>query len=353
MQDIRWAPPERFVGQEGREEFHTSDHAPSVGELELHEVFLGRGEHDGQTGHDIEVEDRVAVGLGARQLAREAAVGRHLSGQHDFFEAAAAVGERRLVIEQQGKGGGLEQPAGSVVVVGLAFLDAVGMGLQPVQVVAKPILHRDLGRGIKCFGAVQGANPQRHFGQMHGVDQASGAARAHALDRLRILEVGVHPGRGIDQPDAQLAHGRLGETLVVRQIVSGGERADVAGKSKQQPAVREKIRGIRFTIAADVGAVGVRRVRPPIVALGGEIMRATGAAGIGDGGDGDRLGAERCFRERDDARKLLGGEAEAEQGGGEEHGENYAAGVESPHQFFAASGCAPRQPLRHWAISCS
>jgi len=44
-------------------------------------------------GHGVEVEEGIAVGLGALELEREAAIGGELRREEDFLEALAAEGE--------------------------------------------------------------------------------------------------------------------------------------------------------------------------------------------------------------------------------------------------------------------
>ena len=54
-------------------------------------------------------------------------------------------------------------------------------------------------------------------------------------------------------------------------------------------AVGDEVVRVRHPVLLDVRPVGVRRVRPPVVALGEEIVLPAGAVRAAGGGDGDRL----------------------------------------------------------------
>jgi hypothetical protein len=78
---------------------------------------------------------------------------------------------------------------------GRAFLDAIGMSAQPGQIVAEPSGQCRILVFRECFGAAQGLDAQRHFGQMQRVNPADAPAGAAAFDRLRIEQAGVYDRR--------------------------------------------------------------------------------------------------------------------------------------------------------------
>ena len=98
----------------------------------------------------VEVEDGVAVGLGAGELLGEAAVGAHLVGERRWcLNWCGDFGAGGVVADEAGELGCLQSPADGVVVLGVALLDALFAGLHPVEIVAEPVLERVLLGGVE------------------------------------------------------------------------------------------------------------------------------------------------------------------------------------------------------------
>jgi hypothetical protein len=63
----------------------------------------------------------------------------------------------------------------------------------------------------------------------------------------------------------------------------------------------DKVAGIGLAVALNVGPAWIRRVGPPVIAFGKEIVAAAGAARTRGGGDGARRLGEIAPRGVDDA----------------------------------------------------
>ena len=198
-------------------------------------------------------------------------------------EALAAFGEDGGVAHEPRETGGLERPAGAVVVLGVTLVDPVRVRANPSEVLAEPTRDGSVGGGCEGWGAAQGFDAEGDFGQVHGVDDADAAAGAAAFNRLRVEEIGIHLRRRINEPRLQVAHGGRGVAFLVGDFVSGAEDAEVARKTQEQLAVRDKVVGVGETIALDVGRFGIFWVWPPIITFGGKVMQPAGAAGVARG----------------------------------------------------------------------
>jgi hypothetical protein len=134
--------PPRFVLDERRHERQSAAHAASVRQLERPQIVGGRREDLRGCGHRIEIEQRVAVRLGALELQWKAAVGGHLLRQQDRLETHAAHVERFTIAGQRREGRHLHHPAGAVVVLRVPLFDAVGAVRQPAGVLGEPLANR-------------------------------------------------------------------------------------------------------------------------------------------------------------------------------------------------------------------
>jgi hypothetical protein len=115
------------------------------------------------------------------------------------------------------------------------------------------------------------------------------------------LQIGIHQGGRIDKPRAEVPHRGGGKLFLVRQVVGGEERALIPHKSHQQAAVLDEIGRVAFAIAPDVRPVGIFWIRPPVIALGGKVVRPARAARVDGAGDGPGFVFERGFGHVHDA----------------------------------------------------
>ncbi len=190
------------------------------------------------TAEHVHVEEGVAVGLGACELQRETAVGSDLVGNQGGAEAVAAPLHHFVVAGETGELAGLQDPAGSVVVVGVAFL---------LSVLWRCASSRGIGRTSRSdlSGAAESA-------EMRSTTVAARATSTRcsvsmmpmprpcidAEDRLGVLQVGVHPGCGIDEPGAKVLAGVVGVLLLPGQQPRGGERRDDEAETDHRLAMR-------------------------------------------------------------------------------------------------------------------
>lgn len=54
----------------------------------------------------------------------------------------------------------------------------------------------------------------------------------------------------------------------------------MADEGQQEQAVRDDVGGVGQAVALDAGGVGVRGIGPPVVAVGGEIVRPPALRGL-------------------------------------------------------------------------
>lgn len=119
-----------------------------------------------------------------------------------------------------------------------------------------------------------------------------------------------------------MLHAGGGETLVVRELIGGGERVEVPDEREEELAVGDEIVGVRQPVALDVGPRGIFWIGPPVIALRGEIVQPARAARIARGRDGLGRDGEGGIGLRDEARPLVSGEFEGGQDREGEEGEH-------------------------------
>jgi len=123
--DIVREGPCGAVFDEGKHELHHLLEAASVwGGKGPKVVSFGR-EAMGCPAEYIHIEEGVAVGLGAREFEGKAAVGSDLRGDEGGAEAIAAPVHDFGVVREACELACLKDPAGSVIVIGVAFFLAV------------------------------------------------------------------------------------------------------------------------------------------------------------------------------------------------------------------------------------
>lgn len=124
---------------------------------------------------------------------------------------------------------------------------------------------------------------------MDRVDDADSPPRNAALYCLSILKIWIHPGALVNEPEAQMLRGVLRVALFFRELPRGNERRNLHAQSHEISAMVGKVIRVRHAVALSVRTVRVVRVRPPVIALREEVVRAPGAAGTCGRSDGDGL----------------------------------------------------------------
>ena len=142
--DVRLARPFGFVGKIGIHELDGLMDVMAIGCRKIPQIIFPGRKHLAESDHVIELENGIAVGLGAGKFAGEAAVVGHLLGEKYFSEAAAALGEIFLVVCEFGEHGHLQPEGNGVVVGGVGFVVAVFTRGHPSDIVGKPF--------FKAFG---------------------------------------------------------------------------------------------------------------------------------------------------------------------------------------------------------
>ena len=135
---------------------------------------------------------------------------------------------------------------------------------------------------------MQDLDRARDLDEVDRVDDPGAAPGRHAVDRLRVRQVRVHPRGRIDEPRAQMTPRVRRIARVAGQLPGGGQRRHLDAQAHQGAPVFDEVVGIGFAVAPDVRTARVLRVRPPVVAFGEEVVQAAGAARGARAGDGLR-----------------------------------------------------------------
>src|SRR5215472_19145952 len=124
---------------------------------------------------------------------------------------------------------------------------------------------------------------------MNGVDDSNPSADGDPLDRLGVLEMGIHQGGGIEKPGAQMLCRLRCIALLSGEHPCRGERGHLNAETNQSVAMLVEVVWIRVAIAANVGTIRVGGIWPPVVPLGKIVVFSSGASRADISGDGDRL----------------------------------------------------------------
>jgi hypothetical protein len=79
----------------------------------------------------------------------------------------------------------------------------------PVQIFGEPFLQPGMLSSRQHGCSAQIRNRARHFHEMNRVYDTDASAGKAAVDGLRVLQVGIHPCGGIQEPGAKVAGGVL------------------------------------------------------------------------------------------------------------------------------------------------
>ena len=206
-------------------------------------------------------------GQGASELLGLTAVGLNLpvdaAGGH-FVEDAPG---RSLVahIEREGCQHGIACHA--VIVTSGALLLPLLALQHPVAEVLHPLAHLLAVLGGERLRALEQGQSVQRLDQRIGIEHAVGAAAVPVvpLGYLRIVEVGVHAGGGIQEPHPHQLNRLGGVRLVPAEIPHQRQGVDAPAGGTQPVAVVAVQLGVREAVAVDVGqSVGLRGVGPVV-----------------------------------------------------------------------------------------
>ena len=296
--DIWLQRPLGFVGEERIEERHGLTDPAAVRERELPEVVLLGREHLAKQHHVIQLEDRVAVRLGAPQLQREASIDGHLLTDKDILILLATGGELLLVADEIGVDRELQIKGYRVVVLGRGLFLAVLAGDHPFGEIAEPTAQVLRHTGREGRGTLERLHGGGHLDQVQRVDDADATARRDARNGLREVEIWIHAQLVVQKEYAEQL-GRLDDILVVTgDLISRRKRRHGIPQGLHDQAMLAEVLRIGLPVASDVrDTVGLAGVGPPIVAVGVEVVDSTLA----------ELGRERGEADRRLRQGLLGG----------------------------------------------
>src|SRR5579875_812185 len=123
--DVGLVRPFLFVSQVRVQKGYGLTHGAAIGQVEGPEIVAVRRKHLADSGKYFEIEKRITVGLGAGEFEWETAIGRHLAGYQNRFEAPAAIILQRGIADISGELGDLKHPSAAVIVLCVALLFTV------------------------------------------------------------------------------------------------------------------------------------------------------------------------------------------------------------------------------------
>ena len=273
--------------------FDGAAHRPAIREAKIPEIILRCGQHMTDRGHRIQIEECIAVWLGARQFQRKPSCTVELPRQQHLPELTAAAVHPILISGKPGEYRYLHDPAGAMVVLRLALLNAIRMRRHPFDILREPVTGISHDISIDTIGI---AHDMQGLGDLHHldhIDHADGTPRHPALDRLGVKQGWIHTGGRIRKPGARMPHGMTHISAFAREQPGRGQVTHQPAESYHRPAMGEKIRRIGESVALDVWTVRMHRIRPPVVSFGEKIMRTTGRTRTSGSRDRDRRFLQR------------------------------------------------------------
>jgi hypothetical protein len=304
--DIVFIEPRVLVSDEGEHKGHRFGETAAFGRFECKEIVTGRPENLADGGHRVEIEDAVAVRLGAREFERQTAVRSDLIRDDHFFEAPAAEPGGFGVFRVSGEFSGLRKPAGGVIVLRVALGDPIFRCCHPVEIIREPFLEAGGFGGGERICPLDDGNRPNHFDKMKRVDNSPIAAGIQIAHGLRVLQIGIHPRGRIEKPRAEMQRGMAGVFDFVRQLPRCGKRWHLNAQADQREAMVIEITGVRNPVALFIRTIEIVRVGPEIVAFGKIVVLAPGATGAGCGSYRDGLLVKVTIRSREDAAAIDG-----------------------------------------------
>src|SRR5882724_5537334 len=107
---------------------------------------------------------------------------------------------------------------------------------------------------------------------MNRIDNADSASGETAVNRLRILQVGIHTRRAIHKPGAQMTGGVLCIAVVLRNLPRRRQGWNLHAEAHQGTTMIVEIVRVRHSITLNVWTTRVLWVRPPVVTFRKEVV---------------------------------------------------------------------------------
>src|SRR5215470_12178506 len=98
----------------------------------------------------------------------------------------------------------LQYPAGTVVVLGVTLLNAVGISRHPPDILGEPLLHGRKLRGSQKGRSSQSLDCARNFDEVQSIDYSGSPSGSNAMNGLGIFQVRIHASPLIYEPGAQV-----------------------------------------------------------------------------------------------------------------------------------------------------
>src|SRR5262245_32133391 len=107
---------------------------------------------------------------------------------------------------------------------------------------------------------------------MNCVDDAYATAGSNSVNSLRVLQVRIHACRGFKKPGPQMKTSMFRIAFVVGDQISSSERGHLQTQTHQGATMLDEILGIRHSVALNVWAIWILRIRPPVITLREKVM---------------------------------------------------------------------------------
>src|SRR5258705_4456687 len=106
-----------------------------------------------------------------------------------------------------------------------------------------------------------------HFHQVNRVYNTNATSGKPSVNRLSVLEVGIHPSLLVNKPCFEMSDRVSGVARIFSQLPGGNNRRDLHTQAHQITTMVDEIIWIRHSVALNVSAVRILPVRPPVIAF--------------------------------------------------------------------------------------
>src|SRR5215475_6486469 len=113
---------------------------------------------------------------------------------------------------------------------------------------------------------------------MYGVDDSGAAASKTTMNRLCILQIGIHQRGGIEKPRAQVPGSVDSVAFFFGKHPGSCKRGDLQAQPNHRVTMGNEVVRVGHAIALDVRAVRVLGIGPPVITFGKVIVLASGAS---------------------------------------------------------------------------
>ena len=161
---------------------------------------MSDGKNVARGGKCVEIEQRIRVGLRARQLEGKAAVWRDLIRYEHRSKPLSAEPHKLSVFGITRELSHLQNPAGSMIILCFSFFDTVRGSRHPAEILGKPALHLIPYVTRKRFRAFQRRSGARHLNKMHSINDSNAPAGSPPVNRLCKFEIRIHTRCFVNKP---------------------------------------------------------------------------------------------------------------------------------------------------------